>query len=113
MSLLKWQKLAKSKTNLGNQINSVRDTIKKNDISHKASQESFSNLFKPITGKLDEVIDSTLNVTPIRKRQRRKGETPDYNIPIEDEVPDMNLGDLFDETVLPQNDKQIVPKPPS
>ncbi|PFX12161.1 hypothetical protein AWC38_SpisGene23925 [Stylophora pistillata] len=113
MSLQKWQKLAKSKTNLGNQINSVRDAIKKNYISHKASQESFSKLFKPKTGKLDEVVDSSLNVTPIRKRQRKKGEAPDYNIPIEDEVPDMNLNDLFDETVLPQNDKRVVAKPPS
>ena len=25
----------------------------------------------------------------------------------------MNLGDLFDEPVLPQQDKQIVPKPPT
>ncbi|PFX20744.1 hypothetical protein AWC38_SpisGene14803 [Stylophora pistillata] len=47
------------------------------------------------------------------KTTKKKGETPDYNIHIEDEVPDMNLGDLFDETVLPQNDKQIVAKPPS
>ena len=29
------------------------------------------------------------------------------------EVEEMNLGDLFDQPVLPENTKQIVPKPPT
>ena len=40
-------------------------------------------------------------------------EVPNYGIDIEDEVPDMNLGDLFEQPVLPQEDKQIVPMPPT
>ena len=43
----------------------------------------------------------------------KKGEVPDYGIDIEDEVPDMNLGDLFEQPVLPQQEKQLVPKPPT
>ncbi|PFX24896.1 hypothetical protein AWC38_SpisGene10486 [Stylophora pistillata] len=62
----------------------------------------------PTPGELME------NNTPlIRKRQKKKGQVLDYGIQAEDDVPDMNLGDLVDEPVLPQNDKQIVPKPPS
>ena len=36
-----------------------------------------------------------------------------FGIDIEDEVEGMNLDDLFDETVLPQQEKQLVPKPPT
>ena len=51
---------------------------------------------------------------PVTKRRPlEKGEVPNYGMDIEDEIPDMNLGDLFDETVLPQQEKQIVPKPPT
>ena len=32
----------------------------------------------------------------------KKGEVPNYGIHIEDEVADMNLDDLFEEPVLPQ-----------
>ena len=55
MSLLKWKKLAKQKTELGNKINFVHDTILKNQLGEKTSQESFQKAFKPITTKLDEV----------------------------------------------------------
>ena len=40
-------------------------------------------------------------------------EVPDYGIDIDDEVPYMNLGDLFDGPVTPGNEKQIVLKPPA
>ena len=51
---------------------------------------------------------------PQKRRPRKKGEVPDYGINIDDEVEDMNLGDLFDEQpVPPQQEKQIVPKPPT
>ena len=49
-----------------------------------------------------------------RKRPLSKGEVPNYVIDIEDEVEDMGLGDLFDEQpVLPESEKQLVPKPPT
>ena len=51
---------------------------------------------------------------PLR-RLKKRGPVPDYGLEIGDdeEVPDFGLEDLFGEQVLPQNDKQLVPKPPS
>ena len=113
MSLLKWKELAKSKSELGNKINYVHDTITKHDIGQQTSQQGFSKVFKPITSKLDDVIDSNLRMPPRKKRPLKKGEVPDYGIDIEDEVPDMNLGELFEQPVLPQQEKQLLPKPPT
>ena len=115
MSLLKWKELAKSKTKLGNKINYVHNLITQHKIGQKTSQESFAKVFKPVTSKLDDVIDSNLiSKTPQKRRPRKKGEVPNYGIDIEDEVEDMNLGDLFDEQpVPPQQNKQLVPKPPT
>ena len=116
MSLLKWKELAKSKSELGNKINYVHDIITKHKIGEQTSQESFAKVFKPVTSKLDDVIDSNLNLRMPQRRRRplKKAEVPNYGIDIEDEVEDMGLGDLFDEQpVLPQSEKQIVPKPPT
>ena len=57
MSLLKWKKLAKQKKELGNKINFVHDTILKNQLGDKISQESFQKVFKPITTKLDDIAE--------------------------------------------------------
>ena len=115
MSLLKWKELAKSKTKLGNKINYVHNLITQHKIGENTSQESFAKVFKPVTSKLDDVIDSNLiSKTPQKRRPLKKGEVPNYGIDIEDEVEDMNLGDLFDEQpVPPQQNKQLVPKPPT
>ena len=114
MSLLKWKELAKSKSELGDKINYVRNAIKKHDVDQQTSQQGFSKVFKPITSKLDDVIDSNQVLRmPRKKRPLKKGEVPDYGIDIEDEVPDMNLGELFEQPVLPQQEKQLVPKPPT
>ena len=114
MSLLKWKELAKSKSELGNKINYVHNAITKHDIGQQTSQQGFSKVFKPITSKLDDVIDSNQVLRlPRKKRPLKKGEVPDYGIDIEDEVPDMNLGELFEQPVLPQQEKQLVPKPPT
>ena len=43
----------------------------------------------------------------------KKGDVSNYGIDIDDGVEDMNIGDLFEEPVLPQKEKQLVPKPPS
>ena len=109
MSLLKWKKLAKRKTELGNKINFVHDTILKNQLGEKTSQESFQKVFKPITTKLDAVAFRNLN----KPRLTKKLGVPDYAIPLEDEVPDYGLDDFFDEGLVPENEKQIVPKPPT
>ena len=116
MSLLKWKELAKSKSKLGDKINHVRNEITRHKIGQETSQESFEKVFKPVTTKLDDVITSNLNLRmPQRgKRLTKKAVVPNYGVDIEDEVEDMNLGDLFDEQpVLPELKKQIVPKPPT
>ena len=115
MSLLKWKELAKSKTELGKKINYVHNAITQRKIGDETSQESFGKLFKPVTSKLDDVIDSNLNLRmPKRiKRPPKKAEVPNYGIDIEDEVEEMGLDDLFGDYVPPQQEKQIVPKPPT
>ena len=116
MSLLRWKELAKSKSELGNKINYVHNAITQHKIGEQTSQESFAKVFKPVTSKLDDVIDSNLNLRMPQKRRRplKKGEVPNYGIDIDDEVEDMNLDDLFDEQpVLPESKKQLVPKPPT
>ena len=114
MSLLKWKKLAKQKTELGNKINFVHDTILKNQLGEKTSQESFQKAFKPITTKLDEVAFRNFNIPRLTKKRGKKLGVPDYGIAIEDEdIPDYGLDDFFDEGLAPENEKQIVPKPPT
>ena len=115
MSLLRWKELAKSKSELGNKINYVHNSITQHKIGELTSQESFTKVFKPVTSKLDDVIDSNLNLEMPQKRKRplKKGEVPNYGIDIEDEVEDMGLDDLFGDYVPPQQEKQIVPKPPT
>ena len=68
-------------------------------------------MFQPITTKVDEVNISNLKKLPLKKQLKKDG-VPNYGIDTE-EVEDMNLGDLFDETVPPQKEKQIVPQPPT
>ena len=114
MSLLEWKKLAKQKTELGNKINFVHDTILKNQLGEKTSQESFQKAFKPITTKLDEVALRNLNIPRLIKKRGKKLGVPDYGIALEDEdIPDYGLDDFFDEGLVPDNEKQIVPKPPT
>ena len=115
MSLLEWKKLAKQKTELGNKINFVHDTILKNQLGEKTSQESLQKVFKPITTKLDDVAFRNLNIPRLKKRGRNRG-VPDYVVGVEDEdggIPDYGLDDFFDEGLVPENKKQIVPKPPT
>ena len=114
MSLLKWKKLAKQKTELGNKINFVHDTILKKQLGEKTSQESFQKAFQPITTKLDEVAFRNLNIPRLTKKRGKKLGVPDYGIALEDEdIPDYGLDNLFDEGIRPENEKQIVPKPPT
>ena len=110
MSLLEWKKLAKKKSELGNKINFVHDTILKKQLGEKTSQESFQKVFKPITTKLDDVAFRNLNIPRITKKSGKKLGVPDYGIALEDEdIPDYGLDDFFDEGLVPENEKQIVP----
>ena len=110
MSLLKWKEMAEKRSELGKKISTVRDTIKQKKISDQMGEVEAEKLFKPITSELKEL---TAPKAPLRRLVKKKRPVPDYGIAIDDEVPDYGLEDLFGDQVLPQNDKQLVPKPPS
>ena len=110
MSLLKWKEMAEKRSELGKQINTVRETIKQKTISDQMGEVEAEKLFKPITSELKELAAPK---APLRRLPKKKQPVPDYGIAIDDEVPDYGLEDLFGDQVLPQNDKQLVPKPPS
>ena len=111
MSLLKWKEMAQKQSELGKKINAVRETIKQKTISDQMGQVEAAKLFEPITSGLRDIAAPK---APLR-RLKKRGPVPDYGLEIGDdeEVPDFGLEDLFGEQVLPQNDKQLVPKPPS
>ena len=102
--------MAEKRSELGKKINTVRDTIKQKKISDQIGEVKAEKLFKPITSELKEL---TAPKAPLRRLVKKKRPVPDYGIDIDDEVPDYGLEDLFGDQVLPQNDKQLVPKPPS
>ena len=110
MSLLKWKEMAEKRSELGKKINTVRETIKQKTISDQMGEVEAEKLFKPITSGLKEL---TAPKMPLRRLPKKKRPVPDYGIAIDDEVPDYGLDDLFDQPVLPENEKQLVPKPPS
>ena len=112
MSLLKWKEMAEKRSQLGNKINTVRNAIKQKSISDQMGEVEAEKLFKPITSGLKEL---TAPKTPLRRLTKKKGPVPDYGLEIGDdeEVPEYGLEDLFGEQVQPQNEKQLVPKPPS
>ena len=102
--------MAEKRSELGKKINTVRETIKQKTISDQMGEVEAEKLFKPITSELKEL---TAPKAPLRRLPKKKRPVPDYGIGIDDEVPDYGLEDLFGDQVLPQNDKQLVPKPPS
>ena len=110
MSFLKWKEMAEKRSELGKKINTVRETIKQKKISDQMGEVEAEKLFKPITSGLKELTSPKM---PLRRLPKKKRPVPDYGIAIDDEVPDYGLEDLFGDQVLPQNDKQLVPKPPS
>ena len=110
MSLLKWKEMAEKRSELGKKINTVKETIKQKSISDQMGDVEAEKLFKPITSGLKEL---TAPKAPLRRLIKKKGPVPDYRIDIDDEVPDYGLEDLFSEQVQPQDNKQLVPKPPS
>ena len=104
--------MAEKRSELGKKINTVRDTIKQKKISDQMGEVEAEKLFKPITSELKEL---TAPKAPLRRLVKKKRPVPDYGVQAGDdeEVPDYGLDDLFDQPVLPENEKQIVPKPPS
>ena len=111
MSLLKWKEMAAKRSELGQRINEVRKTIKQKSISDQIGQVEAAKLFEPITSGLRDI---TALKKPLR-RLKKRGPVPDYGLEIGDDedIPDYGLEDLFGVEVQPQNNKQLVPKPPS
>ena len=109
MSLLRWKEIAKNKTRLGNKINYTRDVITKHNIGQQTSQESYARIFKPVTSKLDDVIDSNLQIPKKREKKVIGGElkVPDY-YPEVDPFEDMDVENMIE----PQQQKQITKQPP-
>ena len=101
--------MAEKRSELGKKINTVKETIKQKSISDQMGEVEAEKLFKPITSGLKELTPKT----PLRRLVKKKGPVPDYEIAIDDEVPDYGLEDLFGEQVQQQDNKQLVPKPPS
>jgi len=113
MSLLKWKEMAEKRSELGKKINTVRETIKKKNLSAQMGEVEAEKRFKPITSGLK---DLSLPKIPIRRKlTTKKMPVPDYGVQAGDdeEVPDYALEDLVDEEVKPQSDKQLVLKPPA
>ena len=114
MSLLKWKEMAEKRSELGQMINEVRKTIKQNFISDQIGQVEAAKLFEPITSGLKDITAPKAMLRRLPKKKGPTGNIPDYGIALDDEdIPEYGLEDLFGEQVLPQNDKQLVPKPPS
>ena len=112
MSLLRWKEMAEKQSELGKKINAIKETIKQKNISDSIGEVQAEKLFKPITSGLKDLTGPKI---PIRRLPTKKNPVPDYGLEIGDdeEVPDYGLEDLFGEEVKPQNDKQLVPKPPT
>ena len=108
--------MQKVNLNLGTKINYVHNAITQHKIGEQASQESFAKVFKPVTSKLDDVIDSDLNLRMPQKRRRplKEGDPGIDYMPEVDPYEDMDVEGLIDfgDYVPPQQEKQIVPKPP-
>lgn len=107
--------MAKRKTELGNKINLVHDTILTNDLGEQTSQESFEKTFKPITTKLDDVTFTGLRLPAVQRKRANQFAPVDYGVLAGDdeEIPDYGLNDIFDEDIQPEQNKQLVPKLPT
>ena len=111
MSLTKWKELAKRKTELGNKINYTHNAITQHKIGQETSQESFKNIFKPITSKLDDVVVSNLTsrMPPQRRNQPPKKDEPEIDyMPEVDPYEEMDVEGLINmgDYVPPQKDEQ-------
>ena len=67
MSLLKWKERAKRKSELGNMINFVHNTIWKNHLGEKTSQELLTKVFKGAVSHALRMLNSLKSVQPNKK----------------------------------------------
>ena len=114
MSLLKWKKMAKSKSALGKKINFVHNAITQKKLGEETSQIGFEKMFKPITSKLDESIASNLRPRSSFQPRKKKAKTAEIDyFPEVDPFEDMDVEGLFEDPVPPQSKKQISAAPPT
>lgn len=92
----------------------VNETILKNELNEGVTQASLKKTFQPIATKLDDVAMTNLKIPNLRQK-KKVTKVPDYGLAIGDdeELDEFNLQNLYDEGVLPDTQKQIVPRPPS
>jgi len=112
MSLREWKKLAESKSKVGKMKNQLYNQITAEKVKSKTSDAAITKSFR-----LDEIIEG-LKGKPAASRVRKRGpvkieEGIDY-APEVDPYEDMDLEGLLnlEDYVLPQGEKQVVPKPP-
>ena len=67
-------------------------------------------MFIPITTKLDDVVLSNLKLPTLQRKRGKKMGFPGYGIQAgDDDIPDYAL----DREIQPEQNKQLVPKPPT
>ena len=104
--------MADKKSKVGQDVNTIRETIKQKKISETLGESEAEKLFRPITKGLKDLAGPNL-----KKLVRKKAKGPDYGLKDDDVLllPDYNIGNLFDDedAVEPQEAKQIMEQPPS
>ena len=68
MSLLKWKEMAEKRSKIGQDINTIRETLKQKKITDTMSDVGAEKLFKPITSGLKELTQPQ----PMKRRFAKK-----------------------------------------
>lgn len=89
MSLLKWKEFAQRKTDLGQSINLVRETLKEKKIADELGQVGYEKMFRPITSGLSKMAPKYKDAFVYEQR------APGYRTLL-DYPPDQDPGDERD-----------------
>ena len=71
MSLLKWKEIAEKRSKIGQDINTIRETLKQKKISDIMSDVEAEKLFKPITSGLKELTQPQPMKKTVAKEKSR------------------------------------------
>ena len=97
MSLLKSQNLAQRKSQLGNKINLVRETIKNKKIDEGLDQTGYKELFKPITKSLSKITLQYKEKEAVQQQQIPHKTVHEYGLPPQEIYPEDILNVLQDD----------------
>ena len=73
MSLLKWKEMAEKRSKVGQNVNTVRETIKQTKIADAIGDIQAEKLFKPITSGSKDLATPKI---PIRRLPTKKDQCP-------------------------------------